>query len=208
MLRLPSFLWHEDGTRPHGARAEGGDDTIGNAIALCFERHAEVHAYNPKHPRGRRFRAEELREHKEQWLRICRERPEVFVAPTRHADVGPLQALIDELEFNLVIASGYDEDDATAGPPFAEEQFRQAIGLGAIPLLDETLKDCILEAYALMRFATYTLQKPAHDHASAAIAELAASRRVVLAQEAVVKAHAMLLRFLASETVAAEAPPG
>ena len=36
--------------------------------------------------------------HKEQWLKICLDRPDVFVNAARNADVGPLQALIDELE--------------------------------------------------------------------------------------------------------------
>ncbi|MFL5327559.1 MAG: HNH endonuclease [Gemmataceae bacterium] len=33
-------------------KEQGGDNTIENAIALCFECHAEVHAYNDKHPRA------------------------------------------------------------------------------------------------------------------------------------------------------------
>src|SRR5580765_7384825 len=45
-------------------RAQGGPDDIDNAIPLCFECHAEVHAYNDKHPRGRKFKPSELRLHK------------------------------------------------------------------------------------------------------------------------------------------------
>jgi len=29
-------------------RGQGGPDTIDNAIAVCFECHAEIHLYNPK----------------------------------------------------------------------------------------------------------------------------------------------------------------
>ncbi len=36
-------------------RSEGGEDTFENAIALCFDCHAEIGAYNPKHPKGRKF---------------------------------------------------------------------------------------------------------------------------------------------------------
>src|SRR5436190_20262496 len=61
-------------------RAEGGRDDIANAIPLCFDCHAEVHAYNDKHPRGRKFQPEELRKHREQWLEICRAHPEALVA--------------------------------------------------------------------------------------------------------------------------------
>jgi hypothetical protein len=71
---------------------------------VCFECHAEIHSYNDKHPRGRKFQPQELRLHKDQWLKICSERRELLIAPTRHADVGPLQALIDELDFNGTLA--------------------------------------------------------------------------------------------------------
>jgi hypothetical protein len=87
---------------PH---ADGGSDAIENAIAVCFECHAEIHSYNDKHPRGRKFRPEELQYHKDQWLEICSERPDVLVAAPRSIDVGPLQALVDELEFNRRVAA-------------------------------------------------------------------------------------------------------
>ena len=35
-------------------KSEGEDDSIDNAIPLCFDRHLEVHLYNDKHPRGRK----------------------------------------------------------------------------------------------------------------------------------------------------------
>jgi hypothetical protein len=85
-------------------KADGGSDSIDNAIPVCFECHAEIHSYNDKHPRGRKFRPEELRGHKEQWLDICRTKPEIFVSATRDSDVGPIQAVIDELEFNLEVS--------------------------------------------------------------------------------------------------------
>src|SRR2546427_7250793 len=78
-----------------------GGDGIENAIAVCFECHAEIHSYNVQHPRGRKFRPEELKLHKEQWLRICKDNPAALLHPSRAGDVGPLQALIDELEFNM-----------------------------------------------------------------------------------------------------------
>lgn len=48
-----------------------GDDTEGNGIPLCLDCHAEVGAYNPQHPKGRKFNPSELRRHKEQWFNIC-----------------------------------------------------------------------------------------------------------------------------------------
>ncbi len=126
--------------------ADGGPDTIENAIPLCFDCHAEVHAYNPKHPRGRRFTPEELRAHKEQWLGICRTHPEVFTEPARDVEVGPVQALIDELDFNWFLAR--DVHESTVAPPmFAEIQFRRAIAAGALSMLDDQLKVAIHVAY-------------------------------------------------------------
>src|SRR5215470_15159070 len=59
--------------------AESNDHTIENAIPVCFDCHAEIHAYNPMHPRGLKFTPGELRMHKAQWLEICERKPELFV---------------------------------------------------------------------------------------------------------------------------------
>jgi len=108
----------------------GGDDSIENALPLCFDCHAEAHTYDPRHPRGRRFTTDELRGHKEQWLRICEARPEIFLQAARDVDVGPLQGLIDELDYNLSISAQVDA--GTLGfqfrdkwsEPFARASFR------------------------------------------------------------------------------------
>jgi hypothetical protein len=125
--------------------AEGGPDTIDNAIPVCFECHAEVHSYNDKHPRGRKFRPDELRKHKNQWLTVCREKPEALIGAIRNSDVGPLQALIDELEFNSSVAQYLSHEEH--GCPFQTDQFSRAIQEGAIAVLDESLKKAIIEAY-------------------------------------------------------------
>jgi HNH endonuclease len=57
----------------------GGSDHIENAIPVCFECHAEIHSYNDKHPRGRKFQPQELQLHRDQWLKICSERPELLI---------------------------------------------------------------------------------------------------------------------------------
>ncbi|HBB86230.1 MAG TPA: hypothetical protein DC047_01280 [Blastocatellia bacterium] len=129
-------------------KADGGPDSIDNAIPVCFECHAEIHSYNDKHPRGRKFRPEELRGHREQWLEICRTKPEIFVSATRDSDVGPIQALIDELEFNLEVSQHASYD--ALGCLFLDEQFRRAIRDGAIATLDDSLKKSILEAYRIL----------------------------------------------------------
>ena len=80
---------------------EGGTDEIENAIPVCFECHAEIHSYNPDHPRGRKYTEGELRQHKNQWLKLCKRTPESLIKSFLQSDLGPLQALLDELEFNI-----------------------------------------------------------------------------------------------------------
>jgi len=118
--------------------ADGGQDTIDNAIPVCFECHAEIHSYNDKHPRGRKFTADELQGHKQQWLEICATHPEILVQPAWSSDVGPLQALIDELEYNRCVARNESKDDL--GSLFLDDQFRRALREGAISTLQDGLK--------------------------------------------------------------------
>jgi len=89
--------------------ADGGPDTIDNAMPVCFECHAEIHAYNDRHPRGRKFTPEELRLHKERWLRLCETSAHFLASVPPRTDVGPIQALIDGLEFNATVAASADE---------------------------------------------------------------------------------------------------
>ena len=44
-----------------------GDDTYENCIPLCFDCHAEVKTYNPKHPKGRKYTDSELKAHRDRW---------------------------------------------------------------------------------------------------------------------------------------------
>jgi hypothetical protein len=48
-------------------KADGGEDSYENAIPLCFDCHAEVGAYNPKHPKGRKYTESELKSHRDKW---------------------------------------------------------------------------------------------------------------------------------------------
>lgn len=130
---------------PH---SEGGTDEIENAIAVCFECHAEIHSYNDQHPRGRKFRPEELRRHKQQWLELIETRPEILSSFRASESVGPLQALVDELEFNVEVASERKVGDA--GCPFLTAQFHRSLECGAISILDLSLKRQLHEAYRAM----------------------------------------------------------
>ncbi|MCP4536418.1 MAG: HNH endonuclease [Chloroflexi bacterium] len=54
------------------AKADGGEDTYDNCIPLCLNCHAEVRAYDPKHPKGRKYTINELRGHRDRWYeKMC-----------------------------------------------------------------------------------------------------------------------------------------
>ncbi len=184
-------------------KEQGGDDSIDNAIPVCFECHAEIHGYNDKHPRGRKFLPEELRLHKDQWLRICAEHPAVLVTASRAADVGPLQALIDELEFNAKIAT--KADSAEQGCTFHEQQFRRAIHEGSIAILKDEIRDAVTEAYVAMGAANRLIETAwTHPKGSNPWANGVneARDRIVAARSRIENAKNELFKFLATETSA------
>ncbi len=181
-------------------KQEGGGDDIDNAIPLCFECHAEIHSYNDKHPRGRKFLPEELRHHKGQWLKICEERPDVLASASRVADVGPLQALIDELELNAKIAARADLKEQ--GAKFHEEQLLRAIHVGSIAIIRDELREAVLDAYVAMGAANQMVDAAwKHPKGSNSWAEGVneATRRIKEAQPNIAKAKDELLKFLAAE---------
>ena len=142
-------------------REEGGKDKIANAILVCFECHAEIHSYNDKHPRGRKFLPEELKAHKEQWLLMCKEHPEILITANRNSDVGPLQALIDELTFNEKVALNRKQENR--GCKFHDNQFKRAINDGSIAILRDEVKDAIIEAYMVIN-ANNAIMESAWNH--------------------------------------------
>ncbi len=181
-------------------RDDGGQSTIENAIAVCFECHAEIHSYNDRHPRGRKFRPEELRRHKEQWLETCKTRPDIFNARFSTAEVGPLQALIDELEFNTRVAVHVMPD--RMGCLFLEEQFRKAISTGSIATLRDNLKELLIGAYvAIGRANQHVSAAVGHTGKSDPLQESAqrAVNSVTACAEPIRKAHSALLEFLGAE---------
>ena len=181
-------------------KEEGGGDDIDNAIPVCFECHAEIHSYNDKHPRGRKFLPEELRRHKEQWLKICDEQPEVLVSASRVADVGPLQALIDELELNAKVATKPDLKDQ--GAKFHEDQLRRAIHVGSIAILRDEIPEAVVDAYVAMSAANQIVDAAwRHPKGSNPWAEGVneATKRIKEAQPKIARATDELLKFLGSE---------
>lgn len=126
-------------------RKDGGTGNIENAIAVCFDCHADIHHYNDSHPKGRKFRPEELRKHKEQWLKICKDRPELLSEINKITKAGQLQSLVDELDFNLDVAKESNQDNI--GCLFLDQQYQRAINEGMIVILNDDLKFRIREAY-------------------------------------------------------------
>lgn len=47
--------------------SEGGDNTAENAIALCFDCHADMRSYDHKHPKGNKYSESELGRHRDNW---------------------------------------------------------------------------------------------------------------------------------------------
>ena len=180
--------------------AESQDHSIENAIAVCFDCHAEIHAYNPKHPRGRKFTPEELRMHKKQWLEICETRPEIFLEANRNVDIGPLQGMLDELDCNLVISEDFTND--TFGFLFKDEQLTRAIREGVLSTLDENLRKVISQAYGSISRANEFVQSfHKQDSGSRMIhsIEHTAKNSIVQARDRVKEARDLLLDFVRSE---------
>jgi hypothetical protein len=188
-------------------RADGGSNEMENAIALCFDCHAEVHAYNPRHPRGRRFTAAELRAHREQWLQLCKEHPETLTRPWQDADVGPLQAMIDELEFNASLAQTNPHGHVLP-PAFHVDQFKRAIAAGAISALRDEIKAVVLDAYgsaeranAAVRLVEGALLGSAGRSVSMGASRTEAAQVYTEAGIAATNAMQELLKFLGSEAM-------
>lgn len=74
--------------------ADGGPDTLENAIVLCLKCHADVGHYNPRHPIGNKYSPTELRRHRDEWWRICREPPALQPAP---GPTGKQAEIIEEI---------------------------------------------------------------------------------------------------------------
>jgi hypothetical protein len=53
--------------------SEGGESTLENCIPLCFNCHADVGHYNPKHPKGTKYSSSELRAHRDRWFEVMAE---------------------------------------------------------------------------------------------------------------------------------------
>jgi hypothetical protein len=186
--------------------AHGGGNDPENAMPLCFDCHAEVNHYNDDHPKGRKFTPMELRGHRDQWLLICAEHPQVFVAAVGRAQAGPLEALLDELEFNIAVARSLEPDDL--GCMFLDEQFKRATESGSITLLDSDVKRAMLDAYVAMNRGNYYI-RVAHsdDEEQRGRALGQAQRQIYGASKLIAAAHSSLRSYLGLTHVDVDAAP-
>jgi hypothetical protein len=126
-------------------RATSHNDSIDNAIPVCFECHAEIHLYNRDHPLGRRFSPGELKLHREQWLRICKQFPRNIPGGRTISEAGTIVGLLHEINFNVEVSS--HSQDSEVGCPFEVTQFDRALSDGTFALFNEELRARLREAY-------------------------------------------------------------
>jgi len=62
--------------------ADGGPNTIENAIVLCDRCHGEAGRYNVHHPLGNKYSIDELKKHRNEWWEWCKTNP--LVPPPKH----------------------------------------------------------------------------------------------------------------------------
>jgi len=124
-----------------------------------------------------------------------------MIVAKRLEDVGPLQSLIDELEFNSGVAAvlSYKEH----GCPFLDDQFLRAIREGAIATIRDDLKQSIMQAYYAIRRANQHIiaaaaQPPGPEPWAAATSR--ATESIIASREPIRRAREELLKFLGTET--------
>jgi hypothetical protein len=63
------------------AAGDEGLDTFENCLPLCFDCHADVKTYNPRHPKGRKYTTTELRQHRDRWYNRVKNSGGTFAQP-------------------------------------------------------------------------------------------------------------------------------
>jgi hypothetical protein len=148
-----------------------------------------------------------LKYHKVQWLKICEDSPGSLLLPQRTYDVGPIQALIDELGFNAELCKLTADD--TIGALFLVAQFERSISEGLLSLLPDQVRNPISATYATLMRANMYIKKmatiPWGGTGSAwHQAYTFAMKAIERSQTEIPKAHAILLAHLGHEKEEAE----
>jgi len=140
------------------------NNDIENAIPLCFECHAEVKLYNPKHPKGRKYTSEELKQHRDQWVNLCKTSAAFLASVPMIVDVGPLEGLMNELEFNRPMANVSAPRDL--GPIFETKQFDRCMLEGVFILIEEKVKDSLFSLYKKLKDANHSITQRSNAFAT------------------------------------------
>lgn len=99
------------------AEADEGASTLANCIPLCFDCHAEVGHYNVRHPKGTKYRANELRIHRDEWFRAMD-----GAGRLSHIQDNQVPALPDEVyEGQCIQLRGYLSHQTFTGAPNYED---------------------------------------------------------------------------------------
>ena len=89
--------------------ADGGDDSAENCIPLCLNCHAEVKAYNPHHPKGRKFTETELKGHRDKYYALFSSLPN---HPEEHDEIKEGKLHVFPPKENIPVTLwGYPEQD-------------------------------------------------------------------------------------------------
>jgi hypothetical protein len=137
------------------AEAEGGLNDLENCIPLCFNCHAKVQHYNPKHPRGNKFTPEELKQHRDKWVaRVSSSQFAGNVAETTQIDRQVFRELRKSLPSNGAIR--YIRDPHYGGLvewPERFEELAKFVGWASLPeneFLDADLNSLTAELIQLI----------------------------------------------------------
>jgi hypothetical protein len=99
--------------------ADGGPNTLENAIPLCDRCHGEVGHYNPRHAKGTKYRESELKRHRDEWWDYIATNPAAAL-PVGPVSVGPTRidfptSAIESMRYELHINNSSDLPCATWG---------------------------------------------------------------------------------------------
>jgi HNH endonuclease len=95
--------------------ADGGANTIENAICLCLRCHAEAGHFNPRHPMGTKYSPDELRAHRDQWWQHCAKHPEEPFQPTLDVSYKSILRSAELHRYHLLITYTNQFKEAQAG---------------------------------------------------------------------------------------------
>lgn len=75
--------------------ANGGKNTLENCIPLCFDCHADMLSYDNQHPKGTKYRPEELKLHRDGWCaKTASARPADYIDEHRKLDQNLLTRIL------------------------------------------------------------------------------------------------------------------